>query len=276
MTAVPLTTETLPSGRRLVVTGEVVRLHHASANDGSWVRATIETGPASLVVAVGATLLPMRVGCIVRLSGVRREHPEHGSHLHIIECHDTALPMTADRVARYLAAAGIHGCGVTYAKHIVNVLGSNCLQRLQVDPSLVEGVFPGRRGRQLALAFATWARSEDENAAARDLMAQLLSHGISPALARRVLDFFRTPQVAEIILRRRPYRLLDVPDIGWKRADDIARKLGVRANDPDRLSAAITAALDDALREGHSALRREALRSRDPRARRTGCLRGSA
>ena len=270
MTTVPLTTATLPSGRRVMVSGEVVRLHHASLTDGSWVRATIETGPASEVVAVGATLLPIRVGCTVRLSGVRREHPEHGSHLHIVECHDTALPTTADGVARYLAAAGIHGCGVTYAKRIVSVLGSNCLQRLQLDPSLVEGVFPGRRGRQLALAFATWAHSGHGNTAVRDLMAQLLSHGISPTLARRVLDFFRTPQVAEIILRRRPYRLLDVPDIGWKRADDIARRLGVRTNDPDRLSAAITAALDDALREGHSALNRDALRSR------TGALVGPA
>src|SRR5690606_8158417 len=53
--------------------------------------------------------------------------------------------------------------------------------------------------------------------------------------------------------------LLEVPDIGWKRADRIARQIGVPADAQERLVAAIGAALDAAMKEGHSALPTDAL-----------------
>lgn len=242
----------LPLGRRVVLSGFVASIHSASAEDGSWVRGVLSLADGTGVPFVGSPFLRMRPGCSVRLTGVREDSPQYGTQFRIVDCLRVSLPHTDAGMTTYLAE-NLPGCGPARAKRIVQVLGRASVDVVLSEPARLRSLFPGRVGTQLAFAAERLAEAVASDRAALDLSVRLHSAGVTPAIARRVLSYFRTAEAAEIVLLRRPYRLLDVPDIGWKRADRIARQLGVAPDAPERLEAALGAALDCAMTEGHSA-----------------------
>jgi exodeoxyribonuclease V alpha subunit len=82
---------------------------------------------------------------------------------------------------------------------------------------------------------------------------------ISYSQAKRIISYFSNAEVADLIARRDPYRLLEVPGIGWHRADAIAQSMGVSADADERLEAAVQHAYQEELRRGNSAVVRSRL-----------------
>lgn len=238
---------------RVVYRGEVLRLHPASLADGSWIRATVSTDDDLEIVCVGRELPEVKPGCMVRLAGYWDEHPEHGPFFAVTECLAAELPERPEGVVRYLAAT-IRGCGEERARRIVDALGVSAIDVLLHDPESVRRVYTGRVGANLVAALAEWAPQASADRAATRITMRLLAAGVTYKMARRIVSYFRTTEAAEIAALRDPYRLLDLPEIGWKRADAIARKLGVHEDDPGRLHAAVAHALGEAMRQGHSCL----------------------
>src|SRR5690606_17926910 len=100
----------------------------------------------------------------------------------------------------------------------------------------------------------SWKRQKS----VRDLMILLHHHGISTARALRLYKIYG--QEAANVLRADPYRLArDIPGIGFRTADEIARQMGQAAGSPKRLAAGIEHVLGQAERQGHVALPRAAL-----------------
>mgnify|MGYP001946205136 FL=1 len=97
-------------------------------------------------------------------------------------------------------------------------------------------------------------RTEEADEAAIDIATSLTSAGVTYKTARRIVSFFRSPELADLILNEHPYRLMDVPGLGWERADALARKLGFAPDHPERLRAAAVHAMERAQANGHSAL----------------------
>jgi exodeoxyribonuclease V alpha subunit len=65
------------------------------------------------------------------------------------------------------------------------------------------------------------------------------------------------------VLRQNPYQLVrDIPGVGFKTADDIARKMGQADNSPNRISAGIHYVIEAAAGKGHCALPRADLIAR--------------
>jgi hypothetical protein len=117
----------------------------------------------------------------------------------------------------------------------------------------VKPVFGGRIGEEVAFGVRTWARElEGDTWATSAIVSFMGAAGVGYSLARRVAQFFGGPAVADIIARRDPYRLLDVPGVGWTRADAIARHLGVSADADERLEAAVQTAMERRLERGHT------------------------
>jgi exodeoxyribonuclease V alpha subunit len=195
---------------------------------------------------------------MVEVSGVAEVHPRWGRQVHILEVHDVRLPMRPEGIETLLAAH-LPRAGSARIGKIVGVLGIEAITKLNADPSLLEQLFPGRVGRQMVLGWEHFRRAWEADERAADLAARLVSAGIPYRMARRIVGFFRSPAVGEILLLRHPYRLLDVPGFGWKRADRIARQLGVDEKAPERTAAAVGCVLEEAMSEGHSALPRQPL-----------------
>ena len=52
-------------------------------------------------------------------------------------------------------------------------------------------------------------------------------------------------------IQRNPYRIIEIDRFGFKKADELAKKSGIDANDPMRVKAAIYYAMETVCEEGH-------------------------
>jgi exodeoxyribonuclease V alpha subunit len=123
------------------------------------------------------------------------------------------------------------------------------------DPELVKGIFPRGIGDRIALGVRHWLSEEKNEQWSMDIAPKLMAAGdINYLLAKRIISYFSSADVADLIARRDPYKLLEVPGIGWQRADAIARNMGVSNDADERLEAAVQWAYQENLRKGNSAI----------------------
>jgi len=184
-------------------------------------------------------------------TGAFAEHPRHGVQFVVASFHST-LPQTADGIALWLVTR-VPGVGRTFARAIVEHFGAeNVFAELDRNPERLREVRTkaGRAisRRSVERAVAAWR----EVTTIREVEAFLYSHGISAGLAARLVRQYGEEVVA--VLTDDPYRLTELPRIGFKIADRIARSLGVELDDPHRLRAGLRFVLEEAESNGNTFL----------------------
>ena len=155
-------------------------------------------------------------------------------------------PQTKAGIVNYLSSGIVRGIGPRTAEKIVNYLGDETIAILDAEPRRVYQV-PGLKSALADRLIEAWAASRAE----RSVLIYLQGLGISAKIARRIYKEYegQTPRVIE----DNPYQLAeDVFLIGFKKADQIARNMGVKSNDPHRLQAGLHYALNELAREGHT------------------------
>ena len=233
------------AGRRETVSGEVIGVQiFVSEADalGTWLCATVVRDPDGASVRLVGTDIPsLAVGCRVRAEGHWEEHTTHGWQVRV-DGISVSMPRVRAGIERYLAAT-ITGCGQATAARLFDALGSKCLDVLMASPAAVQSIIPGAAGVRLTTAVAEWAESARDSRHAWSLTVQLLAQGLSLSDIRLVHRYFREADVAAVAARQRPYRLLQVPGIGWATADRIASALGIAPDAPERITAALVDSL---------------------------------
>jgi len=90
----------------------------------------------------------------------------------------------------------------------------------------------------------------EEQRAIKEVMVFLQGVGVSTSLAVRIYKTYRDEAIE--VVRREPYRLAgDVWGIGFKTADQIAQRLGIPHDSPQRVKAGLQFALSEASDDGH-------------------------
>lgn len=162
-------------------------------------------------------------------------------------------PQTNDGIERFLSSGLIEGIGKSYAKRIVDKFGTDTFRVIEEESQKLQQVDGVGKKRRLQIK-ESWNRQKT----VRDVMIFLHQHGLSTARALRLYKTYGAE--ATNVLRQNPYRLAhDLPGVGFKTADDIARKMGRADNSPERLRAGIEYVLEQAERDGHCALPRPEL-----------------
>jgi exodeoxyribonuclease V alpha subunit len=148
----------------------------------------------------------------------------------------------------WLRSAGIKGVGRLRAAAIAEALGADWRGGM-LDPARMASC--GRVPHSVAEAIATrW----QEDLAANEVRTVLLGYGLSAAQAQAVLDHHGGPDPLAAV-REDPWQLARVvPGIGFETADLVSRALGFGPDDPRRLRAGCTAAME-ALLEGTGSTR---------------------
>jgi exodeoxyribonuclease V alpha subunit len=249
---------------RCRITG-VIESRFDDGRDEGFQAGRVHTGDAA-VVFVGEHLPMLRPGVEVELDGHWEVHPEHGRQLRVVKVISYDLPRSPEGVERLLCE--VPGFGPAYAKKVVAARGPGVLDELFDDPSILTKIVPGKRGRTLQEGWRRWQVEWQGLRAGAKVAAGLVGAGCSPSQARQVIDFFRSAEAARAVVLRHPYRLLEVPGLGWKRVERIARTLNVPPADPERLVAAAITAAQSHQQRGHSGAPRDAL------CRATGTLLG--
>lgn len=254
-----------PAAGRVVLRAEVVATLRRRIDDdelGATVRVRLPGG--QLARFVGPDVPQRQVGSVLHVAGFWDRPSAQHPVFRVQELLGIARPDAGRAIVRYLTA-NIPNLGRARASRIVRVLGDRTLDRLIADPSLGGSLFSGGTAVAITLALEEWASAQRRDTVARILTTQLTTAGVGYALVRRVLRHFRGSDAAAIVTLRHPYRLLDVPGIGWQSADEIARRLGVGDDDPARLIAACRHELSTALTRGHTGLPPTELASRAAR-----------
>jgi ATP-dependent exoDNAse (exonuclease V), alpha subunit - helicase superfamily I member len=189
---------------------------------------------------------------MVHLRGFWEVHPEHGEQFRVTEL-NSEPPREQAAVGRYLAA-NVSGLGAARARRVTTVLGPGCLDLLQEDPARIELVFSRTLGRQLRFAVERWAAEARRDTKAKELTVRLLKAGVRYGDVRKIMGYSSSAEAAEVATLRHPYRLVEVPGLGWALTDRIAQILGASPRDPRRAEAACRYTLDMAMEQGHSGL----------------------
>lgn len=211
-------------------------------------------GEADLVVVVG-TLPPAEPGELIRAAGAWYLDRTWGRQFRAATA-EIEQPASEAGLVAYLASGRIKGVGEELARRLVEQFGTKLGEVIDKEPLRlreVEGVGP-KLARRLNEAWQGQRR-------ARATLVFLAEHGLSPARAGRILEAYGENAIAAV--SRDPYALArDIRGIGFATADEIALKIGVAADSPQRVGAAMAEVLRQAADEGHTALATVAARAR--------------
>ena len=184
-------------------------------------------------------------GCA--LAGEYTTHPVYGEQLRV-QSYRAVAPESAQAMYRYLAAGSIKGIGPAMAARIVKKFGDDTLRIMEEEPEKLAGV----KGISMRIAREIGAQMEDKKDL-RDAMIFLQQYGIGSAHAARIWQAYGTGLYE--IMKTNPYRLAeDIRGIGFATADDIARRIGIRADSEYRIRSGLLYTLFLASGEGHSFL----------------------
>ena len=152
---------------------------------------------------------------------------------------------------KYLGSGAIKGLGAVLADRIVDKFGEDTFRIIEEEPERLAEI----RGITTRKAMDISTQLEEKKDM-RDVMIFLQGYGISPTLSTKIFNNYGT-RVYDII-KTNPYQLADdVTGIGFKTADEIARRAGVEVNASVRIKSGMCHALTEASLSGHTYLPKE-------------------
>ena len=192
--------------------------------------------------AVGRNLPDIRE-LSVNMEGVWKNTP-YGWQMEV-ENIEVFLPKSREGIAGYLSSGLIKGVGPVTAERIVDLFGEETFDVIRKEPEKlleVKGITQERL-KEIKASF-------EESSRIRELMAYLAPYKVTPNKVEKIQKQFGTRALE--VLQENPYRLTEVPGMGFLTVDPVARRLhGLADNDPFRLKAAIRYVLKLAESEGH-------------------------
>lgn len=194
-------------------------------------------------VTVIGNLPELKVGESARFTGIWVEHQEYGRQFKA----DQAVPMlptTKDGIINYLSSGIVSGLGPKTAEKIVEHFGKDTLNVLDNYPERLEETDIKRDLiRKLQKAWS-------ENRVVRDAMIYLQGFGVTPGMAKRIFGHYGSGTINRV--KEDPFALADeVFGIGFIRADEIARSMGIEPDSPNRIRAGLQYALNALAKDGH-------------------------
>ncbi len=222
---------------------EYVRTIYSTPDQSFRVLSLMRQGGSPLT-AVLTVPYPFRPGEVLDIDGKWVMSPKYGKQFRIssMSPKDGGISSVAGLEA-YLSAGAIAGVGPVLAARIVKEFGEKTADALG-QPGLlakVHGIGPETAAKIAEAWLATGAPAQ--------AILRLMELGLSAALAGRALKRFG-PQAAEVA-KADPYGLLAVRGIGFVKADELAKKMGVAPDHPKRIAAGTAHVLEQATAVGH-------------------------
>ncbi len=201
---------------------------------------------------VVGNFLAVSEGEMLEISGDWVIHPVYDKQFKSIS-YKSIQPEDEIAIVRYLSSGIIKGIGPTLAKRIVEEFGSDTFKVMEEEPELLERVkgITIRKAQEIGALMA-------EKRGYREAMVFLSKYDISNTLAIKIYSYYGDSIYH--ILEENPYRLAeDIRGIGFKTADEIAGRLGVKTDSAYRIQSGILYTLILATGQGHMYLPKDVL-----------------
>jgi exodeoxyribonuclease V alpha subunit len=233
------------------ITGAVKRVVYSNPENAWSVIRLVEPGRGEPITAVGS-LLGVQPGEELRLTGEWVTDRKYGRQFRVTSCL-TLQPSTLDGIKKYLGSGLIPGIGKVMAERLVTRFGLETLEVIADHPgrlSEVDGIGSVRARR----IRAAWQEQEG----LREALIALQALGISTHHAIKIYKQFGPAAVATV--KQNPFRLAtEIFGIGFKTADQIAARIGLPPDSPDRVVAGLLYVLGQGADKGHIYLPRPQL-----------------
>lgn len=191
-------------------------------------------------------------GEILLLHGEYTSHPTYGEQFQM-KSYETKPPEDVLSMERYLASGAIKGIGVALAARIVRRFKNDTFRIMEEEPERLAEV----KGISERMAMEI-SNQMVEKKDLRDAMIFLEKYGISTNLAVKIYQTYG--QEIYSVIHENPYRMAEeVSGIGFKIADEIASRVGIRTDSDFRIRSGILYCLTGAATLGHTYLPREEL-----------------
>lgn len=194
------------------------------------------------VKAVGYCL-PLGKKLRYDMQGHWNKNPKHGLQFEVESYNEVIVP-TKEGIVAYLASGQIKGIGPKLAERIYQAFGTQTLEILDKDPEQLLSISGISEGKLEKIRDSYLA-----NRGARDVVAFLAPHGITPNRAVRLYREYGDKTMD--IVRNHPYQLCDIAGIGFRSADKIAMSMGFDKLSPERVDEGILYTLAEAEGKGH-------------------------
>ena len=195
----------------------------------------------------------------IEASGDYTDHPTSGKQFKV-ESFEEKAPEDEEAIERYLGSGAIRGIGLALAARIVRRFKADTFRIIEEEPERLAEVKGISERKAMEIADQV-----NEKRDLRQAMIFLQQYGITMNLAVKVYQQYG--QEVYGIIRENPYRLADdIEGVGFRTADEIAVRVGIRMDSDFRIRSGILYVLLQASTEGHTYLPEEEL------TRRTGQL----
>ena len=162
------------------------------------------------------------------------KHQRYGWQFQVASFKSNPVVISSKKsVVAYLSSDTFKGVGKKTAEAIVNVLGSDATTIIVKDRTKLDSI-KGVSKKQRDIVYNTLLERQGDEL----ILGPLYSYGISPKFVVKILKIYEKDALS--IIHENPYRLIvDIEGIGFLKADEIARTIGIGLEDPRRIRAAL-------------------------------------
>ncbi len=172
-----------------------------------------------------------------RFEGQLVEHPRYGQQFQASSYH-VNQPTSRTGLVEFLAGKQFPGVGQKTAEKIVDVLGTGAIDKISADPHVLDGLKLRSAVKKLIIDNLQANQGLDQ------VIIGLNDYGFGSNLISAIVDHYG--EDALHIISENPYQLAaEIDGISFRRADQVAAKLGIAGDDSRRIRAAIIQSLDD-------------------------------
>lgn len=188
----------------------------------------------------------------IEATGDYTDHLTYGTQFKVVSFEEKA-PEDQEAIERYLGSGAIKGIGLAMAARIVRRFREDTFRIIEEEPERLAEVKGISERKAMEIASQV-----NEKRDLRQAMIFLQQFGITMNLAVKIYNKYG--QEVYGILKENPYRLADdIEGVGFRTADDIAAKAGIRTDSDFRVRSGILYTLLQASGEGHTFLPQEEL-----------------
>ena len=181
-----------------------------------------------------------------RFTGQLIEHPKYGWQFQA-NAYDSVSVRGKSSLVHYLSSDIFEGIGQKTAERIVETLGENAVDVILRNRQSLDEV-PKLSKKLADKLYATLVDQQGTE----QVLAPLYGYDLSPRLVMKIFKKYQYKALE--MIQENPYRLIDdIEGIGFIKADELAKRLGVSNDDPRRIRAALLYVIDQiAIQKGHT------------------------
>lgn len=164
-------------------------------------------------------------------------HDKFGKQFQV-ESYSKSETQSIDGIVSYLTSSYFTGIGPVTAKKIVNELGKDAIKIIIENKDVL------KQFNFSDIRIEKFHQQLIENQINEHILVTLYGYNISGKTAMKILNFYNMLTLDK--LEENPYQLInDIEGIGFIKADEIAKKLGIYEKDERRINAAILFAMEN-------------------------------